>query len=674
MDASPRQSPGLSLLSRLSIRLTIPALLTLPPILACILLIVLASGRARAAIDRIVLNGFALTHNRILDRIDEMVSTPQKLNELNHQLIQAGTLDLSDLASWDTVLRREASLFGNISCISWDGADARHAWIARYPGSPELYFAVNNDPSSRHVVERRYLADGTLDPAERTYTIDPREFAPFKAGAKSTTGAWAEPFNWVSEDGSILTRALAYVTPIRDDRGELLGVITAQFTLDDIGTFLHREQPSPGGRSFILDTSGFLLADSRALPILDEEHNPIVAARAPDEVIAAATAQLRLDAADPTGTHKTRQLLFSFRNEPWLLVATPFEHRSGLRWIIVTCAPEADFLTDIQQARRDSLMAALAITAVTIIFGIYLASVTLRPMIDLKNYLRQLGAGQFDARINLPYAREFLQISDAINRMTVNLKAHLKLKQDVAVADEIQRSLLPSAIPSLQGLDLAAFSHYCDKTGGDYYDFLEVQRGTDRELIIAVGDVMGHGLPAAMLMATTRGILRSRADVTHSVADMLTHANRHILGDGNMNAGRFMTLLLLSISTAPHRIRFASAGHDTPIAFNPASGSFLKIDGGDLPLGVLPDTSYLDHPIPSLVPGAILVLGTDGLWETRNPEGKVLGKDRVRQAIETNANRSAAEVLQALRHLSDNWRGRRPMEDDLTLVVVKFVA
>lgn len=660
------------MLSRLSIRFTIPALLATPTILACVLLIYLSVSRARSAVDRLVVDTFDATHDRIRERIDEIVDKPRRLNELNLRLIRLGSLDPADLTTWRPLLHQQARIFDFISCVSWDGADGRHAWIARYPGGEDLFFAVNNQVGSRHVVERRCLPDGTLAPEpERTYDIDPREFAPFKTGAQGHGFAWSEPYDWVSEDGSILTRALANVTPVHNASGELLGVLTAQFTLHDISLFLQGQGLSPGGRIFIIDTQGHLIADSKLHPLLDAQRKPVVAAAASDRVLAAATAAANLNQTDPAFFQARQQRIYTFDGEPWILVATPFRHASGLRWITVTCAPESDFLGDVLKARRDGASIALAIALGTILFGIFLAFFTLRPLIALKDYLGRLGEGDLDARIELPYAKELQQISDALNRTTVSLKQHLKLMQDVAVADEVQRSLLPSSIPEFPGLEIAAFGQFCDKTGGDYYDFYLRGQGAEREMVIAIGDVMGHGLPSAMLMATTRGLLRSRSEVTNSVADMLGHGNRHMLGDGARTTGRFMTLLLLHVEAGARTIRFASAGHDCPIIYHAGTRQFVEIDGGDLPLGVMAETHYCDHPVPELPPGSILLMGTDGLWESRAPAGDMLGKERLREVIAANAHKSASEIVAALWALNERHRAGNPLHDDLTIVLAK---
>ena len=105
--------------------------------------------------------------------------------------------------------------------------------------------------------------------------------------------------------------------------------------------------------------------------------------------------------------------------------------------------------------------------------------------------------------------------------MTLGLQDRLRMRESLSLAMEVQRNLLPSDAPVISGLDIAGHSTYCDETGGDYYDFLDVSGADKDTAVVALGDVMGHGVAAAMLMATARGILRSRCSVAGSLADCL---------------------------------------------------------------------------------------------------------------------------------------------------------
>jgi serine phosphatase RsbU (regulator of sigma subunit) len=131
-------------------------------------------------------------------------------------------------------------------------------------------------------------------------------------------------------------------------------------------------------------------------------------------------------------------------------------------------------------------------------------------MLDLVAYVKRIGKGDYDHELKIEYSKEFVELSKEINTMTAGLKDRMRLRHSLALAQEAQQNLLPSRTPEFRGLDIAGHSTYCDETGGDYFDFLNIKGLPPSTTAIAVGDVVGHGVAAAMLMATARGILRSR--------------------------------------------------------------------------------------------------------------------------------------------------------------------
>ena len=239
------------------------------------------------------------------------------------------------------------------------------------------------------------------------------------------------------------------------------------------------------------------------------------------------------------------------------------------------------------------------------------------------------------------------------------------------MAMEVQQSLLPSSIPTFEGLDLAGHSTYCDETGGDYYDFLDISDSPEQELHLAVGDVMGHGIAAAMLMATARGILHSRTSSKTSLADLMTHMNELLVRD--TEGERFMTMLLVTVDRDEGTMRWASAGHGPPILFDPEQDMFVDLIRGQLPLGLVAGVSYHENVYRDLVQGQIILAATDALWETRNLDGEEFGMDRLQDALRGVADRSAQEISDALHGAVEAWCAPRKPNDDLTLVVVKVL-
>lgn len=244
-------------------------------------------------------------------------------------------------------------------------------------------------------------------------------------------------------------------------------------------------------------------------------------------------------------------------------------------------------------------------------------------------------------------------------------------KKALELAGEVQKSLLPGAAPLIPGLDVAGSSVASEMAGGDYYDYLE---GLDRDapsLAVAVGDISGHGVDAALLMTTARGFLRMRASQPGSPAQIVTEMNRHLASD-LYGSGRFMTLFYLDLDPQKHTARWVRAGHDPAMIYCPKMDVFTELgtDAG-LPLGVIEESSYAEQA-GDIHPGQIIAIGTDGIWESRNPAGEMYGKQRFKDVLRRTADQSAQAILDAVFESVRQFSGGARADDDITLVIVKY--
>jgi len=247
----------------------------------------------------------------------------------------------------------------------------------------------------------------------------------------------------------------------------------------------------------------------------------------------------------------------------------------------------------------------------------------------------------------------------------------MRLRNSLVLAQEVQQNLLPSDMPEIKDLDITGHSTYCDETGGDYFDFLKIAGQPDTTAAIAVGDVVGHGVAAAMLMATARGILRSRCRTPGTLADLLTHLNTLLVEDTGDD--RFMTMLLMTVDAKRKVMCWATAGHEPPIVYDPATDLFSEINGSGMSLGVVKGVVYEEQLFTDVQPGQVMVAFTDGLWEAFNPDGEMFGKDRVRNLVRRFANLSAAGISEQINAELSRFLGVKNPDDDLTYVIVKIL-
>ncbi len=284
----------------------------------------------------------------------------------------------------------------------------------------------------------------------------------------------------------------------------------------------------------------------------------------------------------------------------------------------------------------------------------------------------RVAEGDFQARVRLKSRDELGELGKTFNRMIPALEERVEMKRALDLAVEVQQSLLPSGIPNVKGMDIAAKSIYCHETGGDFYDFMDVRRGKTTRTAFAVGDVTGHGLFAALLMATSRAFLRSRLTQPGTMAQMISDVNR-LIAEDTSETSQFVTLYYLEVDHVQKSLHWIRAGHDPAFLYDPKEKRFSQLGGPGPALGVINDFEFEETQALKYTPGQIIVIGTDGIWETRNPEGQMFGKERVKNIISESASKSAEEIVDTMVQALEDFRKEQKQDDDITLVVIKIL-
>jgi len=244
-------------------------------------------------------------------------------------------------------------------------------------------------------------------------------------------------------------------------------------------------------------------------------------------------------------------------------------------------------------------------------------------------------------------------------------------KKALMLAGEVQKSMLPSEMPRVRGLDIAGRNVSCDEIGGDYYDFIWRRDSTKGMFSIVVGDISGHGVDSALLMTTARAFLRMRASQPGSISEIVTAMNNHLAQD-TLDTGKFMTLFCLTIDPERQYLDWVRAGHDPALIYSPEQDEFEELKGIGIALGVSDGFKYAENHKTGLRNGQIIAIGTDGIWEAFNRDGEMFGKARYQDIIKKNADKSAEEILNAVYHELSEFTLGKKSEDDITLVIVKL--
>jgi sigma-B regulation protein RsbU (phosphoserine phosphatase) len=327
----------------------------------------------------------------------------------------------------------------------------------------------------------------------------------------------------------------------------------------------------------------------------------------------------------------------------------------------------------IAQAQRSVTYEVFFVMVVLLLWVVNLIvsySTNLRLLFDNEtNVLERVSKGDLSKLVPVATNDEFGVIAGHTNTMINGLRHRIQLLTALKLAEEVQQNLLPQKPPSLIGLDIAGTSKYCDETGGDYYDYLTLSKGS---MGVVVADVSEHGIGAALLMTTARALIRQRAAMTGDISRIVTDVNRELNKDIK-ETGRFMTMFFLEIDVSSKKLRWVRAGHDPAIFYDPKEDAFDELAGEGMALGVDKKIEFHEFNRQGWTAGSVIVVGTDGIREALNTEGEMFGLDRLRRAIRRNITKSADAIQKAIFNELSIFRGEAPQQDDMTLVVVKLL-
>ena len=244
------------------------------------------------------------------------------------------------------------------------------------------------------------------------------------------------------------------------------------------------------------------------------------------------------------------------------------------------------------------------------------------------------------------------------------------MKRDLQIAREIQTWLLPGAPPQIPGLSIAYATRPANTVAGDYYDVFPRPGRTSEEnrVVLAVADVAGKSIPAAMLMATFQASLKTLSTAQVALPELASNMNRYACS--NSQGGlRFTTAFLAEYDPVHRTVCYINAGHNNPI-LRRANGQIERLDVGGLPFGIQPEAKYESATV-TLAPGDWLIIFTDGLVEAENANQDEYGEARLLPAIEAGKSGEPAEMLKRLMAELDLFVGNTPQHDDVTCLLLK---
>jgi sigma-B regulation protein RsbU (phosphoserine phosphatase) len=358
--------------------------------------------------------------------------------------------------------------------------------------------------------------------------------------------------------------------------------------------------------------------------------------------------------------HRPDPQLARFRQASQQIEYKPGDGLPGT--VFATQAPR--WLTDMSSL-RDSPRAGVA-QEVGILGAVGIPVLTDETLVAVIEFFLLERREQDERRIKL-FSAIAAQLGGVIQRKRAEQELQANEEQ-FRVARDIQMRLFPTAPPRLAGFDIAGRSEPASAAGGDYFDYLPM---LESRWGVVVGDVTGHGIGPALLMAETRAYLRVLAQSYRDLGEILTQANRVLADD--IGIERFITMLLISLDPATRTLRYVNAGHPCGFVLDAQGEQKAALNRTGVPLGIHPSTVYPAATEVQLSSGDLVLLLTDGIDEAVSPDEQLFGKERILSVVRERATAPAADLVEALYQEVRLFSGDTPQLDDATAVVVKVL-
>ncbi len=284
-------------------------------------------------------------------------------------------------------------------------------------------------------------------------------------------------------------------------------------------------------------------------------------------------------------------------------------------------------------------------------------------VLNLFNKKSKEGFSEEDQRLLSIIASQSAQVIENA-RLYEQEKQLLRIEQEIGMAREIQARLLPKDSPEIAGFDIAGASYAAKQVGGDYFDFIDLDGG---KWCVALGDVAGKGIPAALLMSHLQATIRNQAAANSAFAACIAKTNdflyRHTEGN------KFVTLFGGILDPKKKTFSYVNAGHNYPFHLN-KNGKVTPLEAGGLVMGMMPGVPY-DEAELKLKSGDVVVIYSDGVTEAENPLEEMFGEKRLQELLIKLHKKSARDMVQEIYKIVKEFEGGTPQDDDITVVVIK---
>lgn len=487
---------------------------------------------------------------------------------------------------------------------------------------------------------------------------------------------------------------VACSAPVRDPTGYIVAVVGADISLQDINRNIIGTQVGQGGYAFMLDSSGNVMAR----PGLNPGDTRWDASYKTDNYLLVDESDLR-DIAGKMVTGQTGVATAILGQEARYIAFAPVPSTS---WSIGIVLPVKE-VTAPAEASRTRIESATAVVrgkldgqraqALNIFLGVFIAMLAAvavtawllarrisRPILALNAGAQAIGGGNLDFHLDVHTGDEIEDLANAFNKMTADLKLHIaqlqettatkeRIESELRVANEIQSTMLPRLFPPFpdrREIDIYATMKPAREVGGDFYDFFFV---SENKLCLAIGDVCGKGVPAALFMAISKTILKTEAQRGLPPDEVLARVNDTLAPDND--SSMFLTVFCAVLDVATGEMQVASGGHNPPFISDGSGGfSFLDVPKGVV-VGPMEGVKYERRSF-HLQAGDTLLMYTDGVTEAADRENHLYSEERLKTFLTGARDDGPREIVKGVAADIEAFTAGAEQSDDITMVALRF--
>ncbi len=349
-------------------------------------------------------------------------------------------------------------------------------------------------------------------------------------------------------------------------------------------------------------------------------------------------------------------------------------YRKDLAGILGLFLQRKEFSAEMAENKKEIINLIISILIRAFFIALFFPTLIIRKISALSEGALTIGKGRLDKKIELKGSDELGRLADIFNIMTRNLKKaqeemliKQRMENELITAQQIQEALLPETLPDIPGIQCAAYYAAQTESGGDYYDFIELD---DNSYGITIADVSGHGVGSGLVMAMTRTLLHTYCRKTKNTKKIFEQINSYL--KSNTSSNYFVTMFYGILDVKTLKLTYSSAGHNPGIILR--KGQLIEVPAGGIALGAASTELFLNHceiKEVKLNRGDYFIQYTDGIDEAMNSEGEEYGPERFHAVLVKNQGKTPDKLISAVIEDVNTFTRKIPQHDDITLIAIR---